>query len=350
MNEIFVEASKKYFVYVEGGLLSRVGTFSKEKGLSGSAAIISDTNISPLYMQTVKKSLEDSGFKVCTYVFESGEASKNAQVFVEILNFLAENKLSRTDTVFALGGGVVGDMAGFCAATYLRGVNFVQLPTSLLAMVDSSVGGKTAIDLKCGKNLAGAFYQPKFVLCDTDALNTLPSMFYNDAMAEIIKYAFIYDASLVGLLKEDEIDITQIITRCIKIKSEVVAKDEFEGGLRKILNFGHTVAHSVELLSDYKIPHGNAVAIGMFVVSNALEKKGECKEGATKELLGLLDKFSLPHKCDFSAESLAEKALNDKKASGDKISLVTISEIGKSSYKKIDFSALRELIEEGLKE
>lgn len=348
MNEIFVEASKKYFVYVAGGLLESAGTFAKEKGLWGKAAVISDSNVAPLYMQTVKKSLENSGFKVCTYVFESGETSKNAKTYIEILNFLAENKLSRTDTVFALGGGVVGDMAGFCAATYLRGVNFVQLPTSLLAMVDSSVGGKTAIDLEFGKNLAGAFYQPKFVLCDTDVLDTLPSLYCNDAMAEIIKYAFIYDATIVNLLKEDEIDITEIITRCIKIKSEVVAKDEFEGGLRKILNFGHTVGHSAELLSDYKIPHGNAVAIGMFVVANALEKRGKCKKGATKELLWLLDKFALPHRCDFSAESLAEKALNDKKASGDTISLVTISEIGKSGYEKIDFPTLRELIEEGL--
>ena len=350
MNEIFVDASKKYYVYVEDGLLSRVGAFSKENGLWGKAAIISDSNVAPLYMQTVKSSLEDSGFKVCTYVFESGEASKNAETFVEILNFLAENKLSRTDTVFALGGGVVGDMAGFCAATYLRGVNFVQLPTSLLAMVDSSVGGKTAIDLKCGKNLAGAFYQPKFVLCDVNALDTLPSTYYNDAMAEIIKYAFIYDASLVDALKADTPDIKEIITRCIKIKSEVVSKDEFEGGLRKILNFGHTVGHSVELLSDYKITHGNAVAIGMFVIANALEKRGRCKTGTTKELLWLLDKYSLPCKCAFSAESLAEKALNDKKASGDTISLVTISEIGKSGYEKIDFTTLGELIEEGLKE
>ena len=350
MNKIFVDASKKYYVYVEGALLGRVGAFSKENGLSGKAAIISDTNVAPLYMHTVKKSLEDSGFKVCTYVFESGEASKNAETFVEILNFLAENKIGRTDTVFALGGGVVGDMAGFCAATYLRGVNFVQLPTSLLAMVDSSVGGKTAIDLKHGKNLAGAFYQPRFVLCDTDTLDTLPSTYYNDAMAEIVKYAFIYDDSIVSLLKEDEPDVTKIITRCIEIKSEVVAKDEFEGGLRKILNFGHTVGHSVELLSDYKIPHGNAVAIGMFVITNALEKRGECKRGTTNELLRLLEMYSLPHKCDFSAESLAEKALNDKKATGDTISLVTISEIGKSGCKKIDFLTLRELIEEGLKE
>ncbi|MEE0866883.1 MAG: 3-dehydroquinate synthase [Clostridia bacterium] len=349
MYDITVNASKTYHVYADRGLLEKTGEYAKNAGLSGKAAIISDDMVAPLYGDKVRSSLEKQGFEVYEFVFEHGEKSKNSDTFIEILNFLARNHFSRKDTLFALGGGVTGDMTGFCAASFMRGINYVQLATSLLAMVDSSVGGKTAIDLKYGKNLAGAFYQPEFVLCDIDSLQTLPEEFFTDGMAEVIKYAMIYDESMESLICGGAKDnIQNLIARCIEIKSEIVHLDEFEGGLRKILNFGHTAGHGVEARSEYTISHGKAVAIGMYLVANALEKSGECALGTTKRLVTMLDICGLSHDCPYSANELAEAAKNDKKAAGASIDLVTVSRVGKSDYKKISMEELKNLISKGL--
>lgn len=346
MNIISVEASKKYNVIIENDIIDKAGDIARECSLKGKACIISDTNVAPIYLQRVKKSLVCAGFDVCEYVFESGEKSKNAENFIKILNFLANNHFTRTDSVFALGGGVTGDLAGFSAASYMRGINFVQIPTSLLAMVDSSVGGKTAIDLDSGKNLAGAFYQPEFVLVDPKVLSTLPEMFLNDAMAEVIKYAMITKNNLPKLLEQNNIE--EIIAECIRIKSDVVHKDEFEGGIRRLLNFGHTVGHAVEALSNFSITHGNAVAIGMCIITRAWENKGLCKKGTAEYLEEVLGKHSLPTKCDFSSENLSSVCSNDKKLEGSTLNLVVPIEIGRCEVEKIKLEELNSILKEGM--
>ncbi len=348
MKTINVEASKNYSVYVGSGLLGCCGSFARDAKLFGKAVIISDSNVAPLYKDTVEKSLKDAGFEVISYVFKSGEASKNGATYLEIMNFLANSRITRTDTVFALGGGVTGDVAGFCAATYMRGINYVQLPTSLLAAVDSSVGGKTAIDLDAGKNLAGAFYQPRFVLCDTDCIKTLPDKYFSDGCAEIIKYAFICDKGLCDLIESGiKENLEEIISRCVSIKAKIVKEDEFEGGIRRILNFGHTVGHAAEALSDFKMGHGQAVAVGMYIVTNALEKEGAAQKGITGALLHLLDKYALPHSVPYAPKELFSKTSADKKCENGGIYIVTVQKIGDGRYEKIPMERLLDIIEKG---
>lgn len=349
MRKITVNASKAYDVIIEKGSLDRVGEIAKELNLSGKACVISDSNVAPLYMERVKASLEKSGFSVIEYVFPAGEKSKNAEVYIEILNFLAENKLSRKDTLFALGGGVTGDLTGFCAATYMRGINFVQLPTSLLACVDSSVGGKTGIDLASGKNLAGAFYQPRAVIFDTQVLSTLPEDYFSDGMAEIIKYAIIRGKGIDTLLLEDTNgNLEEIITRCIEIKRDIVAEDEFEGGIRKILNFGHTAGHAIEAEAGFTLSHGRCVAVGMYIVTKAWEKRGLCKKGTCDILKQMLDKFNLKTSCPYSPEVLLERAKNDKKASGGFVDLIVPDSLGECHVEKITMDEFLLVLKEGM--
>jgi len=344
-----VEASKNYDVIIGNGILKDVGTYAKKAGLFGKAAIITDDNVKPLYLEKVKTALLDADFCVSEFVIQNGEKSKNAENYIEILNFLSENRFSRGDTVFALGGGVVGDLAGFCAATYMRGMNFVQLPTTLLAAVDSSVGGKTAINLESGKNLVGAFYQPAFVLCDINTLSSLPKLFIEDGMAEIIKYAMIRDSGLAELLMESgDGRMEEIIGRCVKIKRDVVCEDEREAGLRRILNFGHTIGHAIEKASGFSVSHGHAVAAGMHMISSVWEKRGLCEKGTTKKLSDLLLKYNLPLRYDYSPEALFSAAQNDKKLENSGIYIVTLIKTGECETVKIPLSELREIIFEGV--
>lgn len=349
MRKITVNASKTYDVIIEKGILDRVGEIAKEINLSGKACIISDSNVAPLYMERVKASLEKSGFSVLEYIFPAGEKSKNAKTYIEILNFLAEKKLSRKDTLFALGGGVTGDLTGFCAATYMRGINFVQIPTSLLACVDSSVGGKTGIDLASGKNLAGAFYQPRAVIFDTQVLSTLPEDYFSDGMAEIIKYAMIRGKGIDKLLLEDtDANLEEIITRCIEIKRDIVAEDEFEGGIRKILNFGHTAGHAIEAEADFSLSHGRCVGVGMYIVTRAWEKRGLCQKGTCDMLKQMLDKHSLKTYCPYSPEVLLERAKNDKKASGGFVDLIVPDSLGECHAQKITLDEFLLVLKEGM--
>ena len=348
MITVNVSASGKYNVLIGEGILKNIGEYSKEAGLTGKALVITDDNVAPLYLNEVKKSLAKNGFEAAEYIITHGEKSKNAENYIKILNFLAENHFSRSDAVFALGGGVVGDLAGFCAACYMRGANFVQIPTTLLAAVDSSVGGKTAINLDSGKNLAGAFYQPRLVLCDITTLSTLPKIFIEDGMAEVIKYAMIKDSDLIKLLSEGiNENIEAVIERCVEAKSAVVNEDEKEKGLRRILNFGHTIGHAIEKASDYSITHGHAVAAGMYIITNAWEKRGLCEKGTTEKLKELLLKYNLPFKCDFSPNELFLAAQNDKKVVHDGIYAVVVSKIGECEVVKIPLSELEKIIEEG---
>lgn len=349
MRRITVNASTTYDIVIDKGAIDRVGEYAAESGLSGKACIISDSNVAPIYMERVKNSLKKSGFSVCEYVFPAGEASKNAQTFVDILNFLAENHLSRKDTLFALGGGVTGDLTGFSAATYMRGIKFVQIPTSLLAAVDSSVGGKTGIDLEAGKNLAGAFYQPRLVVFDPDVLRTLPEEYFSDGMAEVIKYAMIRGRDIEKLILEDtNKNLEEIITRCVEIKRDIVSEDEFESGVRQILNFGHTAGHAIEAEADYKLSHGRCVAIGMYIVTKAWEKRGLCKKGTCETLLKMLDKFSLEKSSPYSPQTLTERAKSDKKASGDSVNLIAPVSLGECEIVKISMNEFMSILEEGM--
>ncbi len=348
MMKITVDASKKYDCIIEKGALSRVGEYAKTLNLSGKACIISDTNVAPLYNERVRASLENAGFTVCEYIFPAGEASKNAATFIDILEFLAKNHFTRKDTLFALGGGVTGDLTGFCAATYMRGINFVQIPTSLLAAVDSSVGGKTAIDLESGKNLAGAFYQPKIVVFDTDVLGTLPDEYFSDGMGEVIKYAMIRGEGIEELLADAEENLEEIIARCIKIKRDVVCEDEFEGGIRRILNFGHTAGHAIEKAADFTISHGSCVAVGMCIITRAWEKRGLCEKGTYDRLVSMLDKFALPKDTDLGAEEMLEISKSDKKAESSGVNIVVPLNVGSCDVVKVSMEELLNIYKEGL--
>lgn len=350
MKTIHVCASREYDVQIGAGLIAQLGTETQKVCKAGTAAIISDSNVWPLYGKLTKASLESAGFRVVHYVFPAGEASKNGNTYLSILNFLAENKVTRTDCIIALGGGVVGDITGFAAATYLRGIAYIQVPTTLLAAVDSSVGGKTAIDLDAGKNLAGAFYQPKLVLCDTDTLDTLPRDIFRDGCAEVIKYGVLYDPQLFTQLQETGIAFPReiVIARCVELKRDVVAQDEFDTGTRQKLNLGHTVGHAIEAQSDYTISHGQAVAIGMAIVSKASEKLGICSTDTHAQILSILAEFDLPSKTELDAQSLFMNALSDKKRAGGTVTLVVPERIGNCILKPTPVEELKDFIEAGL--
>lgn len=350
MKTIKVSTAKEYLVKIGEGLLSALGTEVSSVCKIGTAAIISDTNVFPLYGQIAQKALEESGYRVVTYIMPAGESSKNGNTYLDILNFLALQQITRSDCIIALGGGVVGDMAGFVAATYLRGIAYIQVPTTLLAAVDSSVGGKTAIDLPAGKNLSGAFYQPKLVLCDICTLNTLPEDIFRDGCAEVIKYGILYDMALFSHLEEHKMAFHReyVISRCIELKRDVVMEDEFDTGARMRLNLGHTLGHGVEAKSNYQVSHGKAVAIGIAIVSRYAHRNGICNINDANRILSLLNSFSLPTAYDCTAQELYHFALSDKKRNGNEIQLIIPERIGYCRIQSIPISELKFFIEAGL--
>ena len=344
MNTVTVTASKTYPIHIGSGLLRTVGAEAAKLGRAEKVCIVSETTVWPLYGDTVKTSLLDAGFAVTEFVFPAGEAQKNAATYLDLLNALAEHKLTRTDLIVALGGGVVGDLAGFAAATYLRGIRFIQLPTTLLAAVDSSVGGKTAIDLPAGKNLVGAFWQPSAVLCDTDSLASLPIEVFRDGCAEVIKYGVLYDPELFTHLEDNGLDFDRewVITRCVEWKRNVVAEDEFDTGARMKLNLGHTFGHGVEARSNFSLSHGQSVAIGMAIISRAVH----CPDAG--RILSLLKQFGLPITTDFSAEDILHYSLSDKKRSGSIVKLIVPESIGSCTIIPTPVENLKHMIKAGL--
>ena len=350
MRTVSVKASRSYEVKISRDLLKTVGAEAAALMKGRAAAIVSDSNVAPLYLEQTKASLESAGFRTCSFVFPAGEGSKNGQTYLELLEFLAEHQITRSDTLVALGGGVVGDLTGFAAATFLRGVAFVQIPTTLLAAVDASVGGKTAIDLKNGKNLAGAFYQPRLVLCDLDTLSTLPADVFADGCAEVIKYGMIGDPGLLELLETTDFraDPEEIVARCIAQKRDLVEEDEFDTGARQLLNLGHTIGHGIEACSGYGLSHGKAVAIGMTLITRAAVAFGQCPPEALPRLQALLKRYDLPDTTGYGAEELYEKTLSDKKRTGSTISLVVPTAWGRSELQKVAVSDLYHWIEKGL--
>lgn len=350
MAIVTVNASKTYNVIISPGILKNTGDILKDKFGVKTTCIITDETVDGIYSPVVVESLERSGHKVVKYVFPAGEQSKGAHTFVNILNFLASNKLTRSDIVIALGGGIPGDVAGFAAATYLRGVKFVQIPTTLLACVDSSVGGKTAINLDEGKNLAGAFYQPDLVLCDYSTLETLPDHVFSDGVAEVVKYGVIKDGHLFNLAEKDLLkeNMEEVIERCVSIKREIVNEDERDMGVRQFLNYGHTYGHAIEKASNYTLSHGSAVAIGMCMASKASYRLGLSDNDITDRLAKTLRLYNLPTECPYGVETLINAALSDKKRQGEKINLVLPKRIGECILQTIDVKDLKKYFEAGM--
>lgn len=349
MNTIHIAASREYDVLIGHGLLDELGTLAAGVVDAKTAAIVSDDSVFALYGGRVAAALERTGLRVVSFVFPHGESSKNLTVYGQVLNFLCENRVSRTDVVVALGGGVVGDLAGFAAATYLRGIRFIQVPTTLLAMVDSSVGGKTAIDLPAGKNLAGTFYQPWLVLCDPDCLTTLPEEIFHDGCAEVIKYAVLGNAPFFDDLRAGSAhaQLEHIIETCVTMKRDIVAQDEFDRGQRQLLNLGHTFGHGIEACSGFAVSHGSAVAIGMAMMVRAAAAFGLCTEKTRDTVVDILRQYDLPVDCAFRAEDMLPTILHDKKAAGDTIHLIVPTAVGQCRIVKTPASEIMDWLRAG---
>ena len=348
--KIHVSAQNPYDVIIEAGCLQKTGENILPYCGGKYAAIVTDETVDALYGEMVEKSLRESGIRFVKKVIKPGEASKNAENYIALLEFLAENRLTRTDLLLALGGGVVGDLTGFAAATYLRGISFVQVPTTLLAMVDSSVGGKTAIDLRAGKNLAGAFYQPKTVLCDPCVLSTLSEDILADGCAEVIKYGVLGSESLFSHMQEKGLNFDReaVIEECVLMKSRIVNADEFDHGMRQLLNFGHTFGHAVEKLSDFGLSHGKAVAIGMVMMAKSAEKAGICEKEVASSIIKACEKAGLPTKTSYSPEAIYEALLSDKKRQGDSLTLVVPEKIGTCSLRPTAIEDILAFLQKGI--
>ena len=349
MKTVHVSTGKPYDIHIERGIIDRAGEYAKALSKAQKVTLITDTNIAPHYQWRVLNSLSAQGFETKTHIFHAGEESKHLGTIAEIYKTLADFHMTRRDIIIALGGGVCGDMAGFAAASYLRGIDFIQIPTSLLAQVDSSVGGKTGVDLPQGKNLVGAFHQPLAVLIDPDTLNTLPDKFITDGMGEIIKYGCIKDAAFFEFLEKENAlrHLEDVIETCVSIKRDVVSRDEKEAGERMLLNFGHTLGHAIEKLYHFTgITHGMAVAIGMVMITRAGEAKGLTAPGTADRIAALCERYLLPTSDDFTAKALAEAAMGDKKSANGAVNLVLLKEIGESYTYPVALEELEDFIGE----
>ncbi|OLR56049.1 3-dehydroquinate synthase [Hornefia porci] len=348
MNRFAVTTRRPYDILIGQDILADTGSYIRECVEPCKACLVTDSKVNTIYSQVVISSLIEAGYQTSKIVFPEGEHSKNITTYTNILESLAEEGLSRSDLIIALGGGVVGDLSGFAAATYLRGIKYIQVPTTYLAAVDSSVGGKTGLNLLYGKNLAGAFWQPSMVICDYDTFRTLPEQEMLDGVAEAVKSGMIMEANLIDkVLKKD---YGSVIERCVSIKKSIVEADERDTGIRQLLNFGHTVGHSIERLSSYKTSHGLAVAKGMVMESYAAYKMGLTDFDASGFLRETLSRFGFDLSIPYTAEELYKYALNDKKIHGDCIAMVIPESIGKCRLQKISLSDLGKFLRLGMED
>ncbi len=307
--------------------------------------IVTDENVAALYLERLKKSFADEGFDFASYILPAGEASKSMGNLERILSAMAQEGVTRSDAAIALGGGVVGDITGFAAAVYMRGVPYIQIPTTLLAQIDSSIGGKTAVNLKEGKNLAGAFYQPKAVLSDPLALKTLDKMQMGEGMAEMIKYACIADAQMFEALLQGNGELPRCIENCCAIKKRTVEEDELDTGIRMILNFGHTIGHAVEACAGYRYSHGQGVAAGMAHITAKSEALGLTQAGTAAKIREILQKYGLPHEIPAELkESIFSAMARDKKLLSRKMNLVLLKNIGACFIHPVTLQELKEFI------
>ena len=355
-----VTCSQPYQVVIGTKLLEEAGSLIREACGGARAVVVTDSNVGALYAPLVEASLTEAGYVASTFTFPAGERHKRAETFVAILEHLAAHELTRHDVVVALGGGVTGDVAGFAAASYMRGCNLVQMPTSLLAMVDSSVGGKTAIDLEGGKNLAGAFWQPRLVLADVGCLGTLDEAQFADGCGEVVKHAVIADPALFDALERDPLTLSRcmrdlgyasaVVARNVEIKRDVVAMDEREAGPRKLLNLGHSIGHAIEACAHYTRGHGSCVAAGMVAITRAAALEGACAPALPARLDAVLRAHGLDTSCPFTPDELFACALHDKKRTGDTIDLVIPRAIGACAIETVSLDAFRVLIARGLED
>ena len=357
-NERIVEVatpSRSYNVHVGCGILDGIGAVTRAAGGGERACIITETNVGPLYAARVEASLAEAGYQVSTLTFPAGEQNKRLSTLETLLEGLAKAELTRDDVVIALGGGVTGDMAGLAAAMYLRGIQVVQAPTSLLAMVDSSVGGKVAVDLAHGKNLCGFFWQPSAVVADVECLHSISRELYTDSIGEVVKHAVLADpATLEELTRRpmngegypDEL-IASIVARNVSIKRDVVNADEKERGLRQTLNLGHTIGHGIEAASDFALGHGSSVAAGLCCMARAACTKGWCKPETRDAIIAAMAAQGLPTDTDLDHDVIFDYMTHDKKRHGDTMNIVVPEQIGRVGVRKVTLAELRELVDLG---
>lgn len=339
-----------YDIIIEKGLINRASEEIKKVYKGNKIFIITDDIVAGLYLDKVIENLKEFGFSVDYIIMKNGESSKSLSSLEEIYNALIDFKVTRKDMIVTLGGGVIGDLGGFVASTFLRGVDFIQIPTTLLAQVDSSVGGKVAIDLKRGKNLVGSFYQPKLVLIDTDVLNSLDERTVRDGLAEVIKYGLIFDKDFFDFLYSldgiyDIFDnIEDIVYTCCNHKRMIVEEDEKDTGERMKLNFGHTLAHGIEAYYNYKkYTHGEAVAIGMYEITSYAEKKGLTPKGISEKIKEILLKFHMEYDIDaISNDDILSHVSADKKNEGSVLNLILLKDIGKCYIYKTNTEFFKE--------
>ena len=353
MKNIDIQLSGgSYNIIIDHGLIKEIGSAISKIYNGDKIAIITDENVNKYYGDIVEKSLKAKGYNTLKIVIPPGEKSKSVESLLKLYSDLLEFKINRGNLIVALGGGVVGDLTGFCASTLLRGIPFIQIPTSLLAQIDSSIGGKVAVDLPQGKNLIGSFYHPKAVYIDPEVLNTLDKKFINDGLGEVIKYGLIKDANLFSRLEEikDYKELMEsmdyIIYTCCNIKKEVVQRDEKDTGERMILNFGHTIGHAIEKLQNYTgLSHGEAVAVGMYKITVKSEELGISKAGLSERIKSLLIKFNLPYEEDNFAKNELLEAINfDKKNINKNINLVLLKDIGESFIKNVPIDEIKKYL------
>ena len=345
--------NRSYKINIGAGLVHRLGAECARLGLGTRCAIISDTNVAPRFGKTAHEALAKAGFAPTLITIPAGETAKSLKTVEACYNQLAAQRLERKSFIVALGGGVVGDLAGFVAATYLRGLPFVQVPTTLLAQVDSSVGGKVGLNLKAGKNLVGAFHQPRLVLCDLDTLASLPMREFRAGLAEVIKYGIIYDARLFQqlerdlpkLLRRDTRALAAVIARCCEIKAEVVQQDETEGGLRAILNFGHTIGHALEAISHYgKYLHGEAISIGQVAAAELSAQILDLPAPEVARIETIFHRAGLPTRLKLNPpqrKKLLTAMQLDKKVSGGEVKFVLARRLGAVEFgQRVPLAAL----------
>lgn len=348
-------SSRAYDVHIGCGILDEVGALVREAAGGNAAAIVSDSNVAPLYAARVQESLEDAGYRVSTIVFLAGEEHKRFSTLEEILEDLAAAELSRDDVVVALGGGVTGDMAGLAAALYLRGIQVAQVPTSLLAMVDSSVGGKTAVDLASGKNLAGAFLQPTVVVADIECLHSLSHELLTDSSGEIVKHGVLADPELLDAIVSHPVnahdyadaELARVVARNVEIKRDVVNADETERGLRQTLNLGHTLGHAIEAASNYELGHGSSVAAGLCCVARAAEALGWAQQGLARQVEKACLAHGLPIDTGLDHKTIMRYAVHDKKRHGATVNLVVPLHVGKVEVRKVTLAELEDVVRLG---
>ena len=320
-----------YPVLIQQGALKKLGELTKEACRGRRAFIVTDENVGSYYLDKAKSALDSAGFHTESKIIPAGESSKSPQQLLALYESFHRAGITRSDPVIALGGGVIGDLCGFAAATWLRGVPLIQVPTTLLAQVDSSIGGKTGIDLDCGKNLAGSFYQPKAVLMDPDLLRTLSRERMAEGMAEVIKYGLIRDLFLFEQIEHKTYDLEWVLERCVRIKTTVVAADERDTGERMLLNFGHTIGHAIEKVTRYSVyTHGAAVSVGMVAAAELGERLGQTEAGTADRLRKLLMSYQLPVQADLNIDEILDAVRSDKKRLAGKMYFVLLRHIGKA--------------------